>query len=156
MCGRDDDLTAAHLQSPALLMHQLDHLLSLVLQLVPRTEPRRVTVLRRNSVGCRRATGQSQPICGAISAGTPWPSHSLPALRLRAAQWSPSARYSVNVGGLYPLTCELVAQPPTHFSGMIEASGDPNFAVKAPVSVSGVHGGCGAVVGGAAVVSGAV
>jgi hypothetical protein len=30
--------TAAHLQSPALLMHQLDHLLSLVLQLVPRTE----------------------------------------------------------------------------------------------------------------------
>jgi len=28
--GRDYDLTAAHLQSPALIMHQLDHLLSLV------------------------------------------------------------------------------------------------------------------------------
>jgi hypothetical protein len=49
-----------------------------------------------------------------------------------------------------------VAQPPTHFCGVIVAPGDPNFAVKAAVSASGVHGGCGgAVVEVGAVVSGA-
>ena len=104
----------------------------------------------------------SQPICRATSVGTPWPAHNFPALRSRATQWSPSARYSVKTGGSNPFFVELVAHPAAQACTCTTPVGGPNFAVSAEVSPSTVHGGCGGagadgavVVAGASVVEGA-